>query len=111
MMSSVPTTLKYLDPEEVVTLLEGSETKQGTAILDVRDGDEFSSGHIAGACNLSSEQWQNQSFVDSAIQDNLDKKTVVFHCMLSQKRGPTCARIFSQRLSELNITDRPLPEV
>lgn len=95
----------------MVSLISSTETNQSTAIVDVRDGDEFGSGHIVGACNLSSDKWQDPAFVDAAIQDNLDKKTVVFHCMLSQKRGPTCARIFSQRLSELNITDRPLPEV
>ena len=108
---SDPAALKYLDPEEVVSLIGDSELKEGTAIVDVRDGDEFSSGHIVGAENLSSDKWQNPAFVDEAIQNNLDKKTVVFHCMLSQKRGPTCARIFSQRLAELNITDKPLPEV
>lgn len=110
-MSCSSTTLKYLDPEEVVALVSSTENQGNTTIVDVRDNDEFSSGHIVGASNLSSDKWQDPAFVDAAIQDNIDKKTVVFHCMMSQKRGPTCARIFSDRLSQLNITDRPLPEV
>lgn len=105
------TELRFVDSEEVIPLVVSAEHREQSSIVDVRDADEYAYGHIVGATNLSSDKWNHSSFVDQVVHDNLDKKVVVFHCMLSQKRGPTCARIFSNRLQELNSTDRSVPEV
>lgn len=102
--------LRFIEPAEVVSMVTSPDKKEDTAVVDVRGKDEFSDGHIVNAVNYQSDLWQNPAFVDEVIQENLDKKVVVFHCMMSQQRGPNCARIFSSRLAQLE-TEKPLPEV
>jgi rhodanese-related sulfurtransferase len=58
------------------------------AIIDVR-GDDYLGGHIRGAQHVPS------STLDHALPELVrlakDKETVVFHCALSQQRGPSAA--------------------
>ena len=59
-----------------------------TAIIDVRDSDHIG-GHIRGST------WVPSSDLDFKLPELLrtlqDKETVVFHCALSQQRGPSAA--------------------
>jgi rhodanese-related sulfurtransferase len=59
-----------------------------TAIIDVRDSDHIG-GHIRGST------WVPSSELDFKLPELLrtlqDKDTVVFHCALSQQRGPSAA--------------------
>lgn len=59
-----------------------------TAIIDVRDSDHIG-GHIRGST------WVPSSELDFKMPELLrtlrDKDTVVFHCALSQQRGPSAA--------------------
>ncbi|KAF1995408.1 hypothetical protein P154DRAFT_580847 [Amniculicola lignicola CBS 123094] len=74
------------------------------AIIDVRDSDHIG-GHIRGST------WVPSSDLDfrtpELIRTLKDKDTVVFHCMLSQQRGPSAALRYLRekgRLDHLGIT-------
>lgn len=58
------------------------------AIIDVRDSD-YIGGHIKGCTNVPSPNldWQ----LPEVVRKNKDKEVVVFHCALSQQRGPSAA--------------------
>jgi Rhodanese-like domain len=54
-------------------------------IVDVRD-DDYYGGHISGALNVPSHEFPAR--VDSLVDELKDDEAVVFHCALSQIRGP-----------------------
>ncbi|KJZ77840.1 hypothetical protein HIM_03017 [Hirsutella minnesotensis 3608] len=58
------------------------------AIVDVRD-DDYIGGHIKGSMNVPSRQLDAR--MATLVRQLKDKKTVVFHCALSQQRGPGAA--------------------
>jgi Cdc25 family phosphatase len=67
-------------------------------VVDVRD-DDREGGHIPQSLHLPSTQFltAGADALMSEIQSTLSQSMrhrVVFHCMLSQVRGPKCARIF-----------------
>src|SRR5579871_1895556 len=70
------------------------------AIVDVRDSD-YIGGHIRGCINVPSPSldWK----MPELVRQLKDKETVVFHCALSQQRGPSAA------LSYLREKDRLFP--
>ncbi|KAK3306739.1 uncharacterized protein B0T15DRAFT_528120 [Chaetomium strumarium] len=58
------------------------------AIIDVRD-DDYIGGHIKGSQNVPSRTLD--AMLPALVRQLQDKETVVFHCALSQQRGPTAA--------------------
>ena len=70
------------------------------AIVDVRDSD-YIGGHIRGCVNVPSPSldWK----MPELVRQLKDKETVVFHCALSQQRGPSAS------LSYLRERDRLFP--
>ncbi|KAH6635006.1 hypothetical protein B0J18DRAFT_462147 [Chaetomium sp. MPI-SDFR-AT-0129] len=58
------------------------------AVIDVRD-DDYIGGHIKGARNVPSRQLD--AMLPTLVRQLRDKDTVVFHCALSQQRGPNAA--------------------
>ncbi|KAJ4300095.1 Cdc25 phosphatase Ibp1 [Collariella sp. IMI 366227] len=58
------------------------------AIIDVRD-DDYIGGHIKGAQNVPSRTLD--AMLPTLVRQLRDKETVVFHCALSQQRGPAAA--------------------
>ncbi|KAK3374289.1 hypothetical protein B0T24DRAFT_290949 [Lasiosphaeria ovina] len=58
------------------------------AIIDVRD-DDYIGGHIRGAQNVPSRTID--AMFPTLVRRHQDKETVVFHCALSQQRGPGAA--------------------
>lgn len=79
------------------------ENKQGVAVVDVRDAQEFASGHVKGALNLSSTAFSSTDAVDQLIQQLESKSQVVVHCAQSLQRGPASAAALRARLQELGI--------
>ncbi|OQE91912.1 hypothetical protein PENNAL_c0008G05849 [Penicillium nalgiovense] len=67
-------------------LLNGASSN--LAVIDVRDSD-----HVGG--HIHSSTWVPSSTLDVRMPELIrtlkDKKTVVFHCALSQQRGPSAA--------------------
>ncbi|CAM0871078.1 unnamed protein product [Alopecurus aequalis] len=68
------------------------------AIIDVRDEERTCDGHIAGSHHYASDSFAER--LPEIAEATKGKETLVFHCALSQVRGPTCARMFADYLSE-----------
>ncbi|EUC30969.1 hypothetical protein COCCADRAFT_7045 [Bipolaris zeicola 26-R-13] len=99
-MSSITLSdLEFIDRETLASTFTpstseatGAQPKRSlpasTAIIDVRDSDHIG-GHIRGST------WVPSSDLDFKLPELLrtlqDKETVVFHCALSQQRGPSAA--------------------
>ncbi|KAH8114718.1 Rhodanese-like domain-containing protein [Phellopilus nigrolimitatus] len=102
---STTTTMSFLPPfrymtgEELVTLIK-SDAKPYTdyVVFDVRDDDRVG-GHILGSVHAPSNTFLER--VRDLVEQTKDVPTVVFHCALSQARGPKAARIYSDLRSEL----------
>ncbi|KID99545.1 Rhodanese-like protein, partial [Metarhizium majus ARSEF 297] len=69
-------------------LAEKDAANTSFAIIDVRDDDHIG-GHIRGSTNIPSGQLD--AMMPTLVRKLQDKKTVVFHCALSQQRGPSAA--------------------
>lgn len=70
---------------------------KGWTVIDVRD-DDFEGGHIKGCKNIPSTQFPDQ--VEKLVEQLKDSKSVLFHCSLSQARGPKAARIYKETREE-----------
>ncbi|PWN47006.1 Rhodanese-like protein [Violaceomyces palustris] len=93
---------KYIDADSLAEQLREQQKDSSSkeiAIVDVRD-DDFVGGNIVGARNVPSTSFESQ--VDSLVLGPLKEfKKVVFHCSLSQQRGPKAARIYSETRTEV----------
>ncbi|KAJ7134892.1 Rhodanese-like domain-containing protein, partial [Mycena epipterygia] len=71
-------------------------------VVDVRD-DDYPGGHIKGALNLPSQKFKvpDAQEVKDLVQDTADVPIMVFHCALSQARGPKAARIYHETRNDL----------
>ncbi|THH15851.1 hypothetical protein EW146_g4691 [Bondarzewia mesenterica] len=67
-------------------------------VIDVRD-DDFVGGNIKDCHNLPSHKFH--SGVDELIKQTKDVPTVIFHCALSQQRGPKAAQIYAETRDNL----------
>ncbi|KAJ8529385.1 hypothetical protein K7X08_036220 [Anisodus acutangulus] len=87
-------TVTYITGSQLLSL----KRRPNIAIVDVRDDERSYDGHIAGSLHFASD-----TFIDkmpSLIQAANGKDTLVFHCALSQVRGPKCARRLAEYLAE-----------
>eukprot|EP00753_Platysulcus_tardus_P006677 PLAT14431.1.p1 GENE.PLAT14431.1~~PLAT14431.1.p1 ORF type:complete len:138 (+),score=47.61 PLAT14431.1:107-520(+) len=77
----------YLGVDEVATLLNGDEADK-VLVLDVRDDDFHSYGHIKVAQNVPSVHWDDDDQLDKLLPPLLaGKSTVIVHCMMSKMRA------------------------
>ncbi|KAJ5804912.1 Rhodanese-like domain-containing protein [Penicillium riverlandense] len=88
-MSSITIgTLPRMNRDSLSALLLSTSTPTKLAIIDVRDSD-----HIGGHIHTST--WVPSSSLDTRMPELVrtlkDKEKVVFHCALSQQRGPSAA--------------------
>jgi rhodanese-related sulfurtransferase len=92
--------LSYMKPTQLFTELEqqlvtSPGSRPRVAVIDVRDSDHIG-GHIRGS------EWVPTDQLDARIPELIrlhgDKDKVVFHCMLSQQRGPKAALKFARAL-------------
>ena len=83
--------LKFIKPSDLANALKQTPSK--IAVIDVRDND-----HVGG--NVKGSQWIPINQLDARIPEllrvNKDKDRVVFHCMLSQQRGPKAALAYAR---------------
>lgn len=63
-------------------------TASKLSIIDVRDSDHIG-GHIKGSMHVPTNTHDFK--MPELVRTLKDKDTVVFHCMLSQQRGPSSA--------------------
>ncbi|RAL03446.1 phosphatase YCH1 [Aspergillus ibericus CBS 121593] len=88
-MSSITiATLPRISRDALSALLLSTSTPSKLAIIDVRDSD-----HVGGHIHTST--WVPSSSLDYRLPELIrtlqDKEKVVFHCALSQQRGPSAA--------------------
>ena len=94
--------LTYLHPTSLASLLSNPSTASSTAIIDVRDSDHIG-GHIKGS------SWIPVTQLDARIPEllrlNKDKEKVVFHCILSQQRGPQAALKYARAMQAMEVRE------
>lgn len=82
-------------------LLSSSSSK--VAIIDVRDSD-YIGGHVKTSLHVPSSTLDYK--IPELVRTLQDKDTVVFHCMLSQQRGPSAALRYSRERERLLGADK-----
>jgi len=83
-----PDALSEILLEHSTSNLDVSTPPPHIAIIDVRDDDHIG-GHIKHSTHVPSRSLDGK--VPDLVQTLKDKKVVVFHCALSQERGPRAA--------------------
>ncbi|KAB5577953.1 hypothetical protein GE09DRAFT_1214167 [Coniochaeta sp. 2T2.1] len=89
-MSSIAN-LQRLPASELSKILlaeQEAATNPTIAVVDVRDDDRIG-GHIKNSIHAPSNTLDAK--MPTLVRQLADKKTVVFHCALSQQRGPSAA--------------------
>ncbi len=76
--------------------------KKDYLVVDVRD-DDFAGGNIKGAINVPSRTFWDT--VDDLVKETKETKVLVFHCALSQVRGPKAARVYAE--TRQNVLKEP----
>jgi len=97
---AAPIDVSYITAPELLNLRKSPNV----AIIDVRDEERSLDGHIAGSFHYASDTFCEK--IPDLLQNMEGKDTLVFHCALSKVRGPSCARMLAENLSE-NISARP----
>jgi rhodanese-related sulfurtransferase len=90
-MSSINlSNLEYISRESLASDFRssGSTLPANTAVVDVRDSDHVG-GHIKGSTWVPSSQLDYKT--PELVRTLHDKEVVIFHCALSQQRGPSAA--------------------
>ncbi|KAK9460749.1 Rhodanese-like domain-containing protein [Lipomyces oligophaga] len=81
------------------------------AIVDVRD-DDFIGGHIVSALHHPSSSFaSNLPYLQKEVEQH---PAVIFHCALSQQRGPTAAAMYTRYLEmtgDLQNSEKPQQEI
>jgi Cdc25 family phosphatase len=79
-------TLARISRERLAELVRAKQP--GLTVVDVRD-DDFIGGHIVGCKNVPTSTHDHA--MPELVRTLKDQDTVVFHCALSQQRGPASA--------------------
>ncbi|KAF5858226.1 hypothetical protein ETB97_004680 [Aspergillus alliaceus] len=91
-------TLPRMSRDALSALLLSTSNPSNLAIIDVRDSD-----HIGGHIHTST--WVPSSSLDVRLPELIrtlkDKEKVVFHCALSQQRGPSAALRYARERERL----------
>lgn len=91
-------TLHRISREELSSLLLSSDASK-LAVIDVRDDDHVG-GHIHNSTHVPSSSLDYRG--PEIVRKLADKEIVVFHCALSQQRGPGAAlRYLRERDSQI----------
>jgi rhodanese-related sulfurtransferase len=98
--------LSYISREDLsAQLLSSPSPSNNIAIIDVRDSDHIG-GHIKGSTWVPSSQLDYKT--PELVRTLKDKEVVVFHCALSQQRGPSAALRYlreKRRLDPDSVTE------
>ena len=95
---SAAATLHHISREQLSSILLSPDGSK-VAVVDVRDGD-YVGGHIKSSINVPSSSLDHR--MPEIIRTVGEKEIVVFHCALSQQRGPGAAlRYLRERDSKL----------
>jgi len=92
--------LQRISGADLKNLLLVNPSDPTLAIIDVRDSD-YIGGHILGCINVPSPTLDYR--MPELVRTLKDKKTVVFHCALSQQRGPSAALQYLRERERLKL--------
>ncbi|RNF10950.1 As/Sb Reductase [Trypanosoma rangeli] len=99
----MPANYTYMDPSELVALLDDGERCASVAVIDCRD-DDRAEGFIVGSVHFpSSSQLERRIHELAASLEEEGRTVIVFHCSFSQVRGPRAANRFAAALREKAI--------
>ncbi|KAF8606880.1 Rhodanese-like protein [Ceratobasidium sp. AG-I] len=85
---------RYISPTELAELMKsGKQPMKDYVVVDVRD-DDFLGGNILGCVRAPSSNYHTT--VDGLVAKTKDVPKMIFHCMLSQQRGPKAARVYAE---------------
>ncbi|CAG8574575.1 11664_t:CDS:2 [Paraglomus brasilianum] len=89
--------VEFVDAENLAELIKDPTKEPGKdyLVVDVRD-DDYVCGHIPGAINIPSHTLADE--VNKLIDNYGQVPEIFFHCALSQQRGPSSARVYSETL-------------
>ena len=87
----------------LASLIQSSAASPTLAVVDVRDKD-YIGGHIRGCLHAPSSSLDHKA--PELARTLADKKIVVFHCMLSQQRGPSAALRYARERERLLGKDK-----
>ncbi|KAG9005421.1 hypothetical protein FRB94_010900 [Tulasnella sp. JGI-2019a] len=91
---------RYITGQELADLIKSDKKPlEDFAIVDVRD-DDFLGGNIVGCLRYPSEKYE--SSIAELIEKTKNVPKVIFHCALSQQRGPKAARIYAEQCAAQN---------
>ena len=98
--------LKFVSRSDVASMLRTQ--KSGVSIIDVRD-DDYIGGHIKGSQNVPTHTHDFK--MPELVRTLKDQDIIIFHCTLSQQRGPGSAlRYLRERKSMLDAGTVPKRE-
>ncbi|KAK2465412.1 hypothetical protein APHAL10511_002766 [Amanita phalloides] len=90
----VQATMKYITSNQLAKIIKSDQKpNKDYLVVDVRD-DDFAGGNIKNAINIPSTDFEKR--VNELVESASDVPLVVFHCLLSQRRGPEAARIYEE---------------
>jgi Cdc25 family phosphatase len=88
--------INYVSPFQVKGMVEAAAWGgRDFVIVDLRDAD-FAGGHIPGCEHIPSKTFIPT--LDGIISRLQGKRMVIFHCLISMHRAPTCAKLYKERL-------------
>lgn len=93
-MSSTPP-YRYITGQELADIIKSDKKPhKDFAVVDVRD-DDFLGGNIVGCIRSPSRHFDGS--LNELYEQTKDVPKVIFHCALSQERGPKAARKYAER--------------
>lgn len=90
--------LPYITSRTLVQMLNNEYGVKDVKILDCRFAPEYDGGHIKGALHI----FDPCRLKDMFFSEEPETTAIVFHCELSQNRGPTLAGLFREIDRHLN---------
>ncbi|PPQ85162.1 hypothetical protein CVT25_004169 [Psilocybe cyanescens] len=97
-------TLRYINGDELADIMKSGKVPKDFVVVDVRD-DDYVGGNIKGSMNYPSAEFLSN--VDGLVKETKEVPFVIFHCALSQVRGPKAARIYSETRKNILSNDIP----
>ncbi|KAI9122271.1 hypothetical protein K1719_006960 [Acacia pycnantha] len=104
-MKKMARSISYITGSQLLSI----RRQPNIAIIDVRDDERSYDGHIAGSLHFASDSFSEN--ISNLVQQVKGKDTLVFHCALSQVRGPTCARRLANYLEDFKKDDAGIKNV
>ncbi|MCJ1434551.1 hypothetical protein MMC27_003920 [Xylographa pallens] len=95
----MPSSPSYMTREDLSAfLLKPVTARPSIAVIDVRDDDHVG-GHIFSSTHVPSSTLDYK--IPELVRNLSGKDIVIFHCALSQQRGPTAARRYARERARL----------